>query len=368
MPYSLIMRFLLLVFLAFSFSASAELVVYVCGHSQHECKSDPNGGQTFSNDPGSAVDVTSIGTTQKDLKVVDSIDSSKVDIPTDQTTDIQVPSAVASKAASGGQTITTYRFSGRVGTYSSVSEACTGLVADFNSNPATCESDGTKCSYQLCGVVSGSVCQTRVIGTTSDTGCSWGQTINTGTIQDTTTQPYSCGPGYTLSGSTCNLSDARQAVDDQKEDIDRNGQTFSKYDNDRVGTLRSLIDSVNGGTGNRLLISGYDADGNPRVVATVINTDGSSSSTVYTQKTDTNGSSYVRSVTYNFSSSGVVSAAASGSTSGGIVSSGGTSSGGAPNFTPGSGGSSYTPSQQPQTGSQCGGSGQPACAMDDSGR
>lgn len=118
-----------------------------------------------------------------------------------------------------------------------------------------------------------------------------------------------CPSGYTLSGSTCNLTNTRQAVPDDSEDYARSGTTYSKYSGDQTGPQYPAgvgKQETTSATNDTVSVTGKDSNGNNTKVSVIANANGGSTIQVDTQKTDANGTSYIDRKTINLDSSGNV--------------------------------------------------------------
>lgn len=122
-----------------------------------------------------------------------------------------------------------------------------------------------------------------------------------------------CSAGYTLSGSTCNLTAPRQAVPDQKQDYGRTGTAFTPFaDVDVPAYSGKLSSSAN--PNDTLTFGGQSSAGQPRIVSVQALSSGGSDIKVQTQKTDSVNRTYLETTQYTTDSSGVVVSASSSTT------------------------------------------------------
>lgn len=118
-------------------------------------------------------------------------------------------------------------------------------------------------------------------------------------------QTYSCPAGYTLVNTTCNLVNARAAVDDGKQDFTRSGGAFSPISDDLAGTLSGTRMTTNSAN-DTVAVSGKDANGNPVQGKIIAKADGGSKVEIKTQKVASNGSTYVETQNVETDSNGDV--------------------------------------------------------------
>lgn len=128
------------------------------------------------------------------------------------------------------------------------------------------------------------------------------------------TATTTCPGGYTASGSSCNLSNARAAVTDGKVDLTRGASGYTNTDKDSSAAA-DFSKTANGET----QVWGKDSQGNP-MVATVKPDGVNTRLTVQKQVASADGQSTVKSDNYIINNStGAVTAVGSGTTSGTIA-------------------------------------------------
>jgi hypothetical protein len=127
------------------------------------------------------------------------------------------------------------------------------------------------------------------------------------------TPTTSCPSGYTLSGGSCTLSDARAAVADGKSDLSRNSSGFSDNgDKDGVPSYGS----INNG---KVVAYGSNSKGEPVVFSASVDASGHTTLSTQTQTTSAGGQSVVKTSSYTLdSNSGQVLAQSSSSASGNV--------------------------------------------------
>lgn len=130
--------------------------------------------------------------------------------------------------------------------------------------------------------------------------------IATGTTFQTA---YSCPSGYTLSGQTCNLSNARQATADQKVDVTRSGTTMT-VESDKDTPTNPVVRSTTTATNDTVKVSGTH-DGKPVTVAVQALSTGGSLVTTDRQMVDANGQTYVNRTVIQVGVDGKVTSATS---------------------------------------------------------
>ena len=124
-----------------------------------------------------------------------------------------------------------------------------------------------------------------------------------------------CDAGYTVSGTSCNLTSARLAVSDSKVDFQRSGSGFSPIadkDSTKGASSRQMV-------GNQVQAWGRDSSGNPVVVTTGVNSNGDTTVQVQRGATSAGGQSIVKTDNLVISgSTGAVQSAASTSAAGSV--------------------------------------------------
>lgn len=121
-----------------------------------------------------------------------------------------------------------------------------------------------------------------------------------------TSQSYQgCGAGYTLSGSVCNLNNARAAVADGKKDYSRSGASYATYLGDQVGSLSATTMTSNSAN-DTVMVVGKDSAGNALQGKIIAQADGGSKVELKVQKQSASGQSYVETQTYQTSPTGDV--------------------------------------------------------------
>lgn len=138
------------------------------------------------------------------------------------------------------------------------------------------------------------------------TGCVAPNYCNKGVFS--TAPVTNCPAGYTASGGSCALSDARQATPDNFCDISRNGTTLATIQDNDCAALNADVQAAC--SGSSCTIAGKDSSGNPIRIEINANPDGGTSTTVYTQRTSS-GQSVIDTATIRTSGDGVVQQAAS---------------------------------------------------------
>lgn len=220
---------------------------------------------------------------------------------------IPVPSAAANVAAT---TATTTVYCGRSSpcSYASSSEAATDWAAYQNEQSASWVYTFLSCDVGgYCHWSARRVADNYVIYD------------NHALTQTTTTQTTCAASGYTYpgSGTQCNLTNARAAVPDGKQDLSRSGQALSADPADLKGSVNAVLSAsyVSNDTAD---VSGMSASGQPRLVRATALADGGSEVKQITQKSDGAGNTYLETRTYNISSTGTITGASSGSTAGSL--------------------------------------------------
>lgn len=182
-----------------------------------------------------------------------------------------------------------------------------------------------------------------------------------------------CGDGYTGSG-TCTLVNARAAVPDQKQDLQRVGTTLSKIAGDNDAAVNAVL-STKYVSNDSADVSGMSVSGQPRLVRTTALASGGSEVTQVTQKTDGSGATYLENRAYQIDASGTITAATSSNTVGALAATGASEGSGAvAKYVQTGSGAAYTPAapgsgagtgtgQTGQGSGSCGGAGQPACSV-----
>ena len=137
-----------------------------------------------------------------------------------------------------------------------------------------------------------------------------GSTNNTYTIYSSTTSNLgsltcSQSPGYVLVGSNCVLSDARVAVDDNRQDyFFDNSLGYRPYPGDQIGTIEGIQGTTNA-SGDTISFIGSN-NGKPSSVSVVAQPGGGVLITQSTQEQDAAGTSYVRNNSITFDASGAI--------------------------------------------------------------
>lgn len=310
-------RLFLLLFLLPSLAAAqayyapdGSLIIDICGSSSYTCAQDPRAPDSSYAGVGDQTGSISVG----DDKTKDVMPSNEdAPNPPAPSATPSLPSTLQTMYLAGGQY------------FPSFSEACTyyGVYQELT-NPTP--------GYVKDGVVVNSSCYLRVTNLTTGTYVDYFATIGT-------SQQSVCPVGYTLSGTTCILNDARAAQPDGKEDINRDGGNYSRAspsDADRVLTNDSIA-AINGGNYQR---SGYDSKGKPVHVEVMAQPTGGT--TIIHTLGAAGGGYGVNQTTYNINNYGVVTGVSSNSGDGKLTVSPGTAgasvSGNPGVTTPGSGG------------------------------
>ena len=125
----------------------------------------------------------------------------------------------------------------------------------------------------------------------------------------------SCPSGYTLSGSSCNLSNPRLAVSDSKTDIQRSGATFTastSYDKDALPAYSSVANGAVSASGTY--------NGKPAVVTVTPSADGSKTVVNYSVQSDSSTGTQVKSTAVTIdAATGQVISAQSGTATGAVT-------------------------------------------------
>jgi hypothetical protein len=268
---------------------------------------------------------------------------------------IKAPTATASMA-----TQTTYY---NQATPQAGCQAMAAAYSGYNANACGVSAPGTQNYTFVSATTSTCVLHREVVSSAGDScGSSdfnYSQQVNVG-----------CLAGYTQSGTTCNLTNARAAVPDKKQDVQRSGTALSNYLGDDQGAIKGEF-STGISSNDTVRTSGYSSSGEPRVISVQATTDGGSTVKIQTQKTDGAGTTYLQTRTYVVDANNTVTSASQSATSDKLVSStDGKSlsvSGSGTAYSPVAGSNGSATNQQQSGSGSCGGAGQPACAIDDSG-
>ncbi len=207
------------------------------------------------------------------------------------------PVAPNQVSVSGGGT--SYEWAAHDSTWGSLGSVC----SKYTSQPARDVGYGTTRTFQCVSISSNG--GTGTMYTTY-------RDVNPGTGLDIRSEPYlvtvysrqvaiplSCADGYTLSGSTCTLADARQAQSDRKIDYKReNGAYVPVSPNDADKNTAPKHGNQNGA----VAWAGKTMDGYPTQSIQVVNPNGSSQ--IHTQISRPNGT--LETQTLTFSPSGEV--------------------------------------------------------------
>lgn len=171
---------------------------------------------------------------------------------------------------------------GMTGASADIASACTNLGGEYNA------------TYYRCHPPTGSTCEI------------WGYCIagfgysNYGTIA----QPagYTCPAGYTLSGSACNLSDARQVVSDKKQDVlsagsgaNRSFVIPSDVDTPSVVDGSKIAPILRGdGTNTKTAyVYGHDSSGRQVLIEVALSPDGTQTYVRHYTQDDSTGQSQI---------------------------------------------------------------------------
>ena len=278
------------------------------------------GAQSYSLSQLAEVGQSLIGQAVKELDaslqpVTDSINGivGGVRIPTSTDSSSVVPASVPSS--------TPTPFLGyQVGTlpyYPTKAAACSSLLAShYPWSDAASEAAG-RAVYPRCGAVtmtaSDPTCNINVADAGgSGSACPWGGNSSRSYSSQTT-----CGSGWNVSGSTCSLSNARQAVPDGKQDYQRTGQSFSTYPNDDLADVNAYLSTKTVSVSNDTIsVSGMTPVttahpvSTPQLITITNTADGGSVITAQVQKTDANGATYTQQTTLTVSPTAVVTSAA----------------------------------------------------------
>ena len=119
---------------------------------------------------------------------------------------------------------------------------------------------------------------------------------------------YYCPSGYTLSGTTCNLTDPRSGIADNKVDYSRSGAVYSapsSSDADHAQTLQGTIT----GSGAGVQIAGTNASGMPVAYNVTAREDGGSVVQQQTAVATAAGDTGTKTETFQISPTGVIETA-----------------------------------------------------------
>ncbi len=255
--------------------------------------------------------VTLVGAVLTYLSIVDSNGNAvRVPLVADPLKgNIPAPTGAPATTSSSLQNVTTYMLCLTAGRANCTSS--TDTITVFNNMKALgyVPADATVCSpiptaYLatqqdiLYGRPSGNVCGTNPI------------TIY---LFDSQNLAPSCPPGYMLSGSICNLINARAAVADKKLDFKRSGNVYSSPDvNDADAVTQSLKGAI--GSSSNVQIVGTDNRGRTILYDVIPRSDGGSTVKVQTAVADSVGNTGTRTQTFNISSAAIVESASQSTT------------------------------------------------------
>jgi len=169
--------------------------------------------------------------------------------------------------------------------------------------------DGATSAIACAAVVQYFASQGATLVSCSDTVISVDRYAYGGIVSGTVTKLTSgnaCPSGYVVSGSTCALSDARLAINDQQQDFKRIGVVYQPY----AGDLKGSIQGVQGTTstsGDSISFVGAGPGGTPSTFTIVANEGGSTTIKQTTQAADSSGASYLKTASVTVMADGTVS-------------------------------------------------------------
>lgn len=246
-----------------------------------------------------------VGTAMTMLSIQDSTGANKIQIPLTTGTPIKAPSAPATATQTSGWYWTAAANTCPGGTSGLTHNGFASLasaLADF----AAAENVEPKCSPQ-----------TYQYYATATQACYTTNGVNpycyspTGVINGS-----SCPAGYTVSGSSCNLSNAFAVTHDNTQTFSRSGNSYSPITGDQIGLLSGgqATTSVSNDTINFSSVSSTGHDQNTIVIA---NSNGTTMS-VQTMLIDQAGTNYIQTNTLQYDTTGTVTSATQSNTSGSL--------------------------------------------------
>lgn len=155
------------------------------------------------------------------------------------------------------------------------------------------------------GTMSGTTCQAQYQCVSSSGALGGWVNFNFPTAY---TSALGCGAGYTLSGSTCTLTNPRAAIADNKQDFTRSGTSLAPIAGDQAGGLSATTMTSNSAN-DTVVVAGKDSEGNAMQGKIIALPGGGSKVELKTQKVDAGGQTYVETQTFQTNSAGDVVAA-----------------------------------------------------------
>jgi hypothetical protein len=274
--------------------ASAVLTLEICGGANYTCPPPvaPLGDVNQWGPESGIVDVDSV-------KVSDG--ASGVAVPIDGAYDIPQPSGAEPTVP----TQLRYKYMSGPTAYNTSGEWCAVADAAAKANPNMGTLTGGNCvDYAAEGTALGN---TEMYGGYPVIAAIYQITSSVyGQVTYTSTQSapvLSCPDGYQVSGDSCGLQDARKAVPDNRQDIDRAGGDWNTYPGDKAGTIVGLEGTTNA-PGDSLSFVGKNSAGDTTSITFVAQPNGGTTLTQLTQMTDSAGSSFVHESSVTFDSGG----------------------------------------------------------------
>lgn len=228
---------------------------------------------------------------------------SEVRVPLTAAQPVPAPAASSTAAVIPASTACLYQVAGGTGTMSTAAAAC--------------QTGCTVSGYY--GAPTFSSCTSSVTSDTGATSCPGGtyvaacnfQSLASGTMYSInislygtpSTSPATCPAGYTLSGSSCVLSDARVASPDKACDYSRSGTTLSQYAGDSVDCSGSALHPAV--SASAMTLGGVDGGNNPVLISITPSSSGGSVVQVQRQTT-VNGQTQVQTTTITVAPDGTV--------------------------------------------------------------
>jgi hypothetical protein len=115
-----------------------------------------------------------------------------------------------------------------------------------------------------------------------------------------------CPSGYTVSGSSCVLANARAVTPDNKCDLSRSGTTLTFWSSELDCSGNGRIKGYIGGSPSSFSVAGQDAQGKPVLITITARADGGSDVSYKQQTQDANANSYIQEVKLQVAPDGAV--------------------------------------------------------------